>query len=152
MPPKAFAPQVLTSRAASAIGIEHELLRKWRQRFGLFGTPGQPKRELTIPEVLALRVAVIALHRCRCLSVREALDLSSRLAVPAFESLLTGEEVVETIELGNEKTGEQVVVSLGGVLGDVLPRLGLGFVNRAFENDRARSRRNTISIFNGVQQ
>ena len=61
MLPKAFSPQVLTSRAASAIGIEHELLRKWRQRFGLFGTPGQPKRELTIPELLALRFAVIAL-------------------------------------------------------------------------------------------
>ena len=60
-------------------------LRKWRERFGLFGTPGQPKRELTIPEVCALRVAVIALDRCRGLSVREALDLSSRLAVPMFE-------------------------------------------------------------------
>ena len=67
-----------------------------------------------------------------------------------FESLLTGEEVVETIELGNEGTGEQIVVSLGGVLADVLPKLGLGFVHRAFANDRARSRRDTI--FNGAAQ
>ena len=77
MSQKPFAPQVMTRRAASAIGVSHDSLRKWRERFGLFGTPGQPKRELTIPEVLALRVAVLALDRCRGLSVREALDLSS---------------------------------------------------------------------------
>ena len=149
MPPKAFAPQVRLRSAARAIGVEHDLLRKWRQRFGLFGTIGQPKRELSVPETCALRVAVVSLRRCRGLSVREALDLSSRLAVPMFESLLTGDAAVETVEFVNEKTGEQVVVSLGGVLGDVLPKLGLGFINRAFENDRARSRRD---IFYGAPQ
>jgi transposase-like protein len=127
-----FGNQIRLRVAARAIGVEHDLLRKWRQRFGLFGTPGQPKRELSVPEVCALRVAVIALHKCRGITVREALDVSARLATPAVEALLTGERAVETIELGNDKTGNRVVISLGTVVADVLPRLGLGFVSRGF--------------------
>jgi hypothetical protein len=102
------------------------------KRFGLFGTPGQPKRELSVPEVCALRVAALVLHKCHGITVREALDVSARLAVPAFEAMLTGERGTETLEIANDKTGEQVLISLGGVIADVLPRLGLGFVSQGF--------------------
>jgi hypothetical protein len=81
---KPFGHQVRLRIAARAIGVGYDSLRKWRQRFGLFGTPGQPKRELSVPEVCALRVAAIALHKCRGITVREALEVSANLAVPAL--------------------------------------------------------------------
>jgi hypothetical protein len=129
---KAFGHQIRLRIAARAIGAEYDTLRKWRQRFGLFGTPGEPKRELSVPEVCGLRVAVIALHRCRGISVREALEFAA-LAVPGFEDILRGERATETIEFGNIAAPRRTLeLSLGGVLADVLPKLGLGFVSRGF--------------------
>ena len=130
MPPKAFAPQVLTSRAASAIGIEHELLRKWRLRFGLFGRPGEPRRrELTVPEVLSLRCVVIAVRR-HAFPVGEAIGVCAKIALPAFERILRGDQPAATLTLANSKTGEQCTLDLNAVVAFVLPKLGLGFVTR----------------------
>ena len=132
MSSKPFGNQIRLRVAARAIGAEYDALRKWRERHGLFGVPGEPKRELSVPEVCGLRVAVIALRRCRGITVSEALEAGAA-AVPAFESLLIGETTAETIEFGNVAAPRKTLeLSLGGVLGDVLPKLGLGFVSRGF--------------------
>ncbi|MGA7452471.1 MAG: hypothetical protein WBW73_14680 [Rhodoplanes sp.] len=151
MPPKAFAPQVLTSRAASAIGIEHELLRKWRLRFGLFGTAGEPKRDLTVPEVLTLRCAVIAVRR-HGFPVAEAIGVCAKTALPAFERILRGDQPAAMLSLTNEKTGKQVTLDLNAVVAFVLPKLGLGFVTRQPSAQAERARPTEAQLLTEVER
>jgi hypothetical protein len=133
-----FGPQIPFTSAAAAVGLTAKALDRWDERFPLFRGRSEPKRLprlLTAPEVLALRVAVIAVRRHN-FPVGDALSWCHKHAVPAFAALLTGERQGGTIEMMHEKTGAVMCVDLASVAAGVLKKLGLATVRHHVERSR----------------
>lgn len=127
-----FGPQVTVARAAVAIGIEHNTLKQWSKRYG--SLPRRKPSLLTVPETCALRCAVIATYRHN-FATAEAVELCLKLATPAIERLLKGEQRAATLELSSEKTGTSITMNLNAIIAHVLPLLGLGFASRRRATD-----------------
>jgi hypothetical protein len=127
-PASRFAGQLRTGVVAGVLGIDANRLQQWLRRYGSRKTgpyrdPHQ--RLLSVPEVLALRAAVLLVDR-HSFPVGDAVTFCLVNLPRSFEQLLTGERRDMVAHVENADTGKTIALKLDLIAADLLPKLGLG--------------------------